>query len=135
MTGDVGETIRAVLPLVEQKTDRDFLDRMLRRTPRSLEGVVAAYTRNVEHRVPIHPEYVASVLDELADDDAVFTVDTGMCNVWAARYLTPNGRRRVIGSWQHGTMANALPQAIGAQFADPAAGRSCRCPATAAWRC
>jgi pyruvate dehydrogenase (quinone) len=119
VTGDVGETIRAVLPLVEQKTDRAFLDRMLRRHAEILEGVVAAYTRNVENRMPIHPEYVASVLDELADDDAVFTVDTGMCNVWAARYLTPNGRRRVIGSWKHGTMANALPQAIGAQLAFP----------------
>src|SRR5690606_23753952 len=65
-----------------------------------------------------HPEYAAYVLDELADDDAVFTVDTGMCNVWAARYISPNGRRRVIGSFSHGSMANALPQAIGAQFAD-----------------
>ena len=59
------------------------------------------------------------MLDELAADDAIFTVDTGMNNVWAARYLTPNGRRRVIGSWRHGTMANALPQAIGAQLAHP----------------
>jgi pyruvate dehydrogenase (quinone) len=117
--GDIGETIRAVLPLVEQKRDRSFLDRMLRRHAEILEGVVAAYTRNVEQHVPIHPEYVASVLDELAADDAVFTVDTGMCNVWAARYLTPNGRRRVIGSWRHGTMANALPQAVGAQVAHP----------------
>jgi pyruvate dehydrogenase (quinone) len=119
VTGDVGETIRALLPLVRQKADRSFLDRMLRRHAEILEGVVAAYTRNVDKQVPIHPEYVASVLDELADDDAVFTVDTGMCNVWAARYLTPNGRRRVIGSWKHGTMANALPQAIGAQLEFP----------------
>jgi pyruvate dehydrogenase (quinone) len=59
------------------------------------------------------------VLDEEAAEDTVFTVDTGMCNVWAARYLTPNGRRRVIGSFVHGSMANALPQAIGAQFLDP----------------
>ncbi|NEE37815.1 ubiquinone-dependent pyruvate dehydrogenase, partial [Streptomyces sp. SID7982] len=58
------------------------------------------------------------VLDEMADEDAVFTVDTGMNNVWAARYLTPNGKRRVIGSFSHGSMANALPQAIGAQFTD-----------------
>jgi pyruvate dehydrogenase (quinone) len=58
-------------------------------------------------------------LDEVAADDAIFTVDTGMCNVWAARYITPNGRRRVIGSFLHGTMANALPHAIGAQFAYP----------------
>ena len=68
--------------------------------------------------MPIHPEYVASVLDEVASDDAVFTVDTGMCNVWAARYISPNGRRRVIGSFSHGSMANALPMAIGAQFTD-----------------
>lgn len=117
--GDVRETLRAVLPLVEVKRDRVYLDRMLRKHARSLETVVEAYTRDVERHVPIHPEYAASVLDELAADDAVFTVDTGMSNVWAARYVTPNGRRRVIGSFLHGTMANALPHAIGAQFAHP----------------
>ncbi|NKQ51458.1 pyruvate dehydrogenase [Amycolatopsis sp. K13G38] len=117
--GDVRETLRAVLPLVKQKDDRTFLDDMLREHARSLEQVVDAYTRNVERHVPIHPEYAADVLDDLADDDAVFTVDTGMCNVWAARYITPNGRRRVIGSFLHGSMANALPHAIGAQLAHP----------------
>jgi pyruvate dehydrogenase (quinone) len=116
--GDVRATIRAVLPLLEPKTDRSFLDRMLRQHAKALERVVNAYTRDVEHHVPIHPEYAADILDELAADDAVFTVDTGMNNVWAARYITPNGRRRVIGSFLHGTMANALPHAIGAQFAD-----------------
>jgi pyruvate dehydrogenase (quinone) len=59
------------------------------------------------------------ILDELASEDAIFTVDTGMNNVWAARYVTPNGRRRVIGSFLHGSMANALPHAIGAQLAYP----------------
>ncbi|MFB7666571.1 pyruvate dehydrogenase [Kitasatospora sp. NPDC056138] len=117
--GDVSATLRAVLPLLEQKQDRRFLDELLDKHCRALEGVVSAYTRKTENQVPIHPEYVAAVLDELADDDAVFTVDTGMCNVWAARYLTPNGRRRVIGSFLHGSMANALPHAIGAQFAFP----------------
>jgi pyruvate dehydrogenase (quinone) len=116
--GDVGETIRALLPLVERKTDRTFLDTMLRDHAHALEKVVDAYTRKVEKMRPIHPEYVAAQLDELAADDAAFTVDTGMCNVWAARYLTPNGRRRVIGSFRHGSMANALPHAVGAQFAD-----------------
>ncbi|MBL1067687.1 pyruvate dehydrogenase [Streptomyces sp. 7-21] len=116
--GDVKETLRCLTPRVKEKTDRRFLDRMLKKHADALEGVVSAYTRKVEKHRPIHPEYVASVLDEVADDDAVFTVDTGMCNVWAARYLTPNGRRRVIGSFSHGSMANALPQAIGAQFAD-----------------
>ncbi|HVV24282.1 MAG TPA: pyruvate dehydrogenase [Pseudonocardiaceae bacterium] len=117
--GDVGETLRAVLPLVEAKRDRAFLDRMLAKHLRNLETVVGAYTERVAKHVPIHPEYVADVLDDLTADDAIFTVDTGMCNVWAARYLTPNGRRRVIGSFLHGTMANALPHAIGAQFAHP----------------
>jgi pyruvate dehydrogenase (quinone) len=91
---------------------------MLKKHADALEGVVKAYTRKVDRHVPIHPEYVASVLDELADDDTVFTVDTGMCNVWAARYISPNGSRRVIGSFSHGSMANALPMAIGAQFTD-----------------
>ena len=117
--GDDGETIRAVLPLVTEKTDSSFLDKMLRHHERELTKVVEAYTHGVEDRTPIHPEFAARVLDELAADDAVFTVDTGMCNVWAARYVTPNGRRRVLGSWRHGTMANALPHAIGAQAADP----------------
>ncbi|MFD3438693.1 pyruvate dehydrogenase [Streptomyces sp. NPDC058685] len=116
--GDVRETLRCLTPLVRAKSDRRFLDKMLKKHADALEGVVKAYTRKVEKHVPIHPEYVASVLDELADDDAVFTIDTGMCNVWAARYLSPNGRRRIIGSFSHGSMANALPQAIGAQFTD-----------------
>ncbi|SNT24225.1 pyruvate dehydrogenase (quinone) [Streptosporangium subroseum] len=117
--GDVGETIRAVLPGVAQKTNRRYLDRMLAKHLKTLETVVEAYTHDIEHHLPIHPEYVADLVDELAADDAVFTVDTGMCNVWAARYLSPNGRRRIIGSFLHGSMANALPHAIGAQFAAP----------------
>ncbi|WP_255953770.1 pyruvate dehydrogenase [Streptomyces odontomachi] len=116
--GDVRETLRCLIPKVSPKTDRRFLDRMLKKHADALEGVVKAYTRKVDTHIPIHPEYVASVLDDLATDDAVFTVDTGMCNVWAARYLTPNGRRRIIGSFSHGSMANALPQAIGVQFID-----------------
>jgi pyruvate dehydrogenase (quinone) len=116
--GDVRETLRCITPKVRVKADRRFLDKMLKKHADALEGVVRAYTRKVEKHVPVHPEYVAAVLDELADDDAVFTVDTGMCNVWAARYISPNGRRRIIGSFSHGSMANALPQAIGAQFVD-----------------
>ncbi|MBO0847851.1 MAG: pyruvate dehydrogenase [Pseudonocardia sp.] len=117
--GDVGATLRAVLPLLKTREDRTFLHRMLRRHAEALEKVVSAYNKGVENLRPIHPEYVATVLDELMSDDAIVTVDTGMCNVWAARYLTPNGRRRVIGSFRHGTMANALPHAIGASFAYP----------------
>ena len=117
--GDVGATLRAVLPLVQQKKDRSFLDRMLHKHAELLEHVVSAYTHDIEHHLPIHPEYAAKILDEVASEEAVFTVDTGMCNVWAARYITPNGKRRVIGSFRHGSMANALPHAIGAQLAYP----------------
>ena len=117
--GDVKETVKAVLPLLRPRTDRSYLDRMLHEHVRKLEKVVGAYTTKIENLRPIHPEYVASVIDELASQDAVFTVDTGMGNVWAARYLTPNGQRRVIGSFRHGSMANALPHAIGAQLANP----------------
>ena len=91
--GDVRETLRALLPLVAQKRDRSFLDRMLHKHADALEHVVSAYTSDVEHHLPIHPEYAARLLDEVASADAIFTVDTGMNNVWAARYITANGRR------------------------------------------
>ncbi len=117
--GDVGETLRMLLPLLAEKTDRAFLDEMLRHHADSLEHVVDAYTSKVETHRPVHPEYVASVLDDELADDAVVTVDTGMCNVWAARYISPTGRRRIVGSFRHGTMANALPHAIGAATAFP----------------
>jgi pyruvate dehydrogenase (quinone) len=64
---------------------------------------------------PLHPEYVTRVLDELAAEDAIFTVDVGTPSIWAARYLRFNGKRRLLGSWSHGSMAGALPQALGAQ--------------------
>jgi pyruvate dehydrogenase (quinone) len=118
VAGDVGATIRAVLPLLTRRKDRSFLDKMLGVHTKNLEKVVEAYTHDIEQLTPIHPEYVATVLDEEAADDAVFTADTGMCCSWIARYITPNGRRRLMGSWVHGTMANALPHAIGAQFVD-----------------
>jgi len=117
--GDVGETVRALLPLVDNATSRAFLEAMVSKHKKAMGTVVGAYTKDVEHHLPIHPEFAAVVLDEEASDDAVFTVDTGMCNVWAARYITPNGRRRVIGAFLHGSMANALPHAIGAAKAFP----------------
>jgi pyruvate dehydrogenase (quinone) len=119
VAGDVGATIRALLPKLTRKDDRTFLDAMLAKTAKKLEEVVDAYTHDVDNLVPIHPEYVARILDEEAAPDAVFTADTGMCCSWIARYITPNGRRRLLGSWLHGTMANALPQAIGAQVTYP----------------
>lgn len=117
--GDVASTIAAVTPLIDPRSDRRFLDKTLKRHDRLLNSVVGAYTKNVDTKMPVHPEFAASLVDDLAADDAIFTADTGMCNVWQARYINPNGRRRLIGSFLHGSMANALPQAIGAQFAHP----------------
>ena len=117
--GDVLPTLRALLPLIEEKSDAGFLERTLKKHDRLMNKAVGAYTRKADKSVPIHPEYAASVLDEVADDDAIFTADTGMCNVWTARYIRPLGTRRLIGSYLHGSMANALPHAIGAQQAFP----------------
>ena len=119
VTGDVAATIENILPHVDEKKDRSFLDKMLKKHYGKLEHVVEAYTSNVDKHTPIHPEYVADLIDKNADEDAIFTVDTGMCNVWGARYITANGKREQIGSFRHGTMANALPQALGAQAANP----------------
>ncbi|TXS65810.1 ubiquinone-dependent pyruvate dehydrogenase [Corynebacterium sp. LK14] len=118
VTGDVAATIENILPHIDEKKDRRFLDKMLKEHYNKLNHVVEAYTKKAEKMKPIHPEFVANIIDEEAADDAVFTVDTGMCNVWGARYITPNGKREQIGSFRHGTMANALPMAIGAQAAN-----------------
>jgi pyruvate dehydrogenase (quinone) len=118
LCGDVGDTIRALLPHLEPKSDRTFLDAMLEQQ-KAAERKLRAHVDHVSTRRPIHPEYVAATLDELAGQDAVFTMDTGMCCVWGARYLRAGARRRFLGSFNHGSMANALPQAIGVQAADP----------------
>ena len=117
--GDTLATVQGLLPLLKRKRSRSFLKKTLKRHDRIMNNAVGAYTRNVKRLSPIHPEYVASVLDEVAAQDAVFTADTGMTNVWQARYIRPLGTRRIIGSFKHGSMANALPHAIGAQFAYP----------------
>ncbi|MEH3077332.1 MAG: thiamine pyrophosphate-binding protein [Quadrisphaera sp.] len=119
IAADVGATVRALLDRVPQRAQRSFLDEALHRTESAVDGRLAAYTSEDQRGGPLHPELVATVLDELMADDAVVTADTGMCCTWTARYLTPNGSRRFIGSWVHGSMANALPMAIGAQVSHP----------------
>ena len=115
---DVKALCNAVTPLLKQHDDK-FLKATIKRHAKIMKAPVGSYTRNVEHMKPIHPEYVAHLLNELADRDAIFTADTGMCNVWTARYIDPLGTRRLIGSFLHGSMANALPHAIGAQASHP----------------
>jgi pyruvate dehydrogenase (quinone) len=118
LCGDVRETIKALLPLVEPKTNRKFLDSMLEQHAATQRKLRADVDAGRTHR-PIHPGYVVAMLDELAGPEAIFTADTGMCCVWAARQLGAAKGRRLLGSFVHGSMANAMPQAIGAQAANP----------------
>ncbi|WOH82885.1 ubiquinone-dependent pyruvate dehydrogenase [Bradyrhizobium sp. BEA-2-5] len=118
LVGDVGETIAALLPKLHVKTDRKHLDASLAHYKDARAGL-DDLARGKPGQKPIHPQYLARLLSEQASDDAVFTADVGTPTVWAARYLDMNGRRRLIGSFVHGSMANAMPQAIGAQAAQP----------------
>lgn len=117
LIGDVGATITALLPRLPLKTDRTHLDDSLAHYRKARDGLDALAVGKPGGK--IHPQYVARTLSEVAAEDAVFTFDVGTPTIWAARYLAMNGRRRLIGSLNHGSMANALPQAIGAQAAYP----------------
>jgi len=116
---DVKPLITALLPLLDRDRSDAFLKAKVKKHSKIMHSPIGAYTRNAEHMKPIHPEYAAHILNEVASKDAIFTADTGMCNVWTARYIDPLGTRRLIGSFLHGSMANALPHAIGAQVAFP----------------
>lgn len=117
LVGSVADTIPALLPLLEQK-DSAHLDDAVAHYTKARRGL-DALADDDRGRTPIHPQYLTRLVDEIASDDAVFIPDVGSPVVWAARYLTMNGRRRLIGSFSHGTMANAVPHAIGAQSAQP----------------
>lgn len=118
LVGNAKETIHELLPLMNQKEDRDFLDSQLELYKKVLENKMT-YVHEKGKENAIQPEYAAYLLDELATKDAIFTVDTGMCCVWGARYITGTGDRKMLGSFNHGSMANAMPQAIGAQNTYP----------------
>jgi pyruvate dehydrogenase (quinone) len=118
VVGHVKETLQALTPLLDAKTDRTYLDRCLEhyaRTRKDLDDLATGEPG----RPPIHPQYVAKLVSDLASESAIVTCDVGTPTVWAARYLRMNGRRRLLGSFVHGSMANALPQAIGVQAALP----------------
>src|SRR6266705_1530388 len=116
--GDTKATLRALLPQLEPNGDDKHLRASLdhyRKARKSLDELA----QGEPGKKPIHPQYVVRVLDEIAAPDAVLSCDVGTPTVWAARYLTMNGQRRLLGSFNHGSMANALPQAIGAQVSHP----------------
>ncbi|SEH41419.1 ubiquinone-dependent pyruvate dehydrogenase [Magnetospirillum fulvum] len=118
VVGDVGATIAALLPCLTAKTDRTHLDESLAKyvqARQDLDDLAVGHPG----RTPIHPQYLARLISERAADDAVFTCDVGTTTIWAARYLQMKDQRRLIGSFTHASMANALPQALGAQAAFP----------------
>jgi pyruvate dehydrogenase (quinone) len=116
--GHVRETLRALLPALAVKADRAHLDRALAHYGKARKELddLAETDRSSD---VIHPQLVTRLVSELATEDAIFTCDVGTPTVWAARYLQMNGKRRLLGSFNHGSMANAMLQAIGAQAAFP----------------
>jgi pyruvate dehydrogenase (quinone) len=118
VVGDIAATIEVLLPRLERKTDGKHLSVSLDNYKKARKGLDDLATGKPGGG-PIHPQYLTRILSEKASEDAVFTYDVGTVTVWAARYLAMNGKRRLLGSLAHGSMANAMPQAIGAQAAFP----------------
>ena len=116
--GDTKATLRALLPKLDQNDNSKHLKASVEHYRKARKGLDELATDG-SGKKPIHPQYVVRVLDELAARDAIFSCDVGTPTIWAARYLTMNGERRLLGSFNHGSMANALPQAIGAQVSHP----------------
>jgi pyruvate dehydrogenase (quinone) len=118
IVGDVRTTLEALLPLLKQNPDDGHLTQAREhylKTRKGLDELAAP----ASGKRGIHPQQIAKALSDQASEDAVFTCDVGLPTVWAARYLAMNGKRRLIGSFWHGSMANAMPHAIGAQVAFP----------------
>jgi pyruvate dehydrogenase (quinone) len=118
LIGTVVDTLIAPLPLIDEKTDTAHLDGALADYRRARADLDALAESGPNSKI-IHPQYVSRIVSALADDDAIFSCDVGTPVAWAARYLKMNGLRRLVGSFNHGSMANAMLQAIGAQAAFP----------------
>jgi pyruvate dehydrogenase (quinone) len=118
LCGKIRDTIEALLPLIPDRTNDSFLKAQLHLYEK-VKTHLQTYVDNNGKEDMIQPEYVAATIDKLAADDAIFTVDTGMCCVWGARYIHATGQRKMLGSFNHGSMANAMPMAIGASLCNP----------------
>ena len=118
LCGDIKHTLKTLMPLLTPKTDDSFLQSQVEFYGKVKERM-QTYVDDRGEKDAIHPEFVAATIDKLANQDAIFTMDTGMCCVWGARYINSTGKRSMIGSFNHGSMANAMPQAIGAALAFP----------------
>jgi pyruvate dehydrogenase (quinone) len=118
VVGDVRATLAALLPLLKEKRDGSRLAQAQRHYANARKSLDELAAGTAGKRL-IHPQQVAKAISDLAAQDAVFTCDVGLPTVWAARYLAMNGKRRLLGSFWHGSMANAMAQGIGAQAAFP----------------
>jgi pyruvate dehydrogenase (quinone) len=118
LCGNIKDTLKALFPLLNQQSDTTFLDKQLEEYA-EVKKHLNTYVDDAGNVNCIHPEYVASRINALSTKDAIYTVDTGMTCVWAARYLNATGERTLLGSFNHGSMANAMPQSIGAALACP----------------
>lgn len=116
LVGTVKETLQAVLPKLKGKSSHVFLDNALKHYASARKGLDDLAVPAGPGR-PVHPQYLTKMIDEIAAEDAIFTADVGTPTIWCARYLTMNGKRQLHGSFNHGSMANAMPQALGAQGA------------------
>jgi pyruvate dehydrogenase (quinone) len=116
VVGDVRATLAALLPLLKEKRDGTHLAQAQQHYARARKALDELAVGTPGKRL-IHPQQIAKAISDHAAEDAVFTCDVGLPTVWAARYLAMNGKRRLIGSFWHGSMANAMPQGIGAQAA------------------
>ncbi|MCX2583617.1 thiamine pyrophosphate-dependent enzyme [Pedobacter sp. MR22-3] len=118
LCGDIKDSIAALLPLISTKTDDSFLKAQLEFYGKVKENQLS-YVKDRGEENKIQPEFVADTINRLSDQDAIYTVDTGMCCVWGARFIDGTGQRKMLGSFNHGSMANAMPMAIGAALAHP----------------
>ncbi|NOW95928.1 thiamine pyrophosphate-dependent enzyme [Mucilaginibacter sp. SG564] len=118
LCGNIKDTLTALLPHIQQKLDPGFLKGQLELYDH-VQQHLHTYVKDSGTIDKIQPEFAATTINNLAADDAIFTMDTGMCCVWAARYVHATGRRRFLGSFNHGSMANAMPMAIGASLCYP----------------
>jgi len=118
LIGDVRETLQSLLPSIPEKVDSSHLDAALAHYKKAREGL-DKLAEPKEGSKLIHPQYVTQLVSELAAEDAIFTCDVGTPILWTARYLKVNGKRRIVGSFNHGSMANAMLHAMGAQVAYP----------------
>jgi pyruvate dehydrogenase (quinone) len=116
--GDIACTLKALIPLLLPKKDSSHLNKARNHYHKTRKNLDALATKTADNK-PLHPQYLAKCVDKAASEDAIFTADVGTPTVWAARYLHMNGKRRLLGSFNHGSMANALSQAIGAQATYP----------------